>query len=99
MSRLAFLWSVVFSRMPYPVRLVMNLIVLPFIVVRAIIGIVVHTITENPVNHLEPDEIRAFLKYDSESTDPSRTEIRAFHDKVRILVDANDWPALGALIE
>ncbi|MEM9342009.1 MAG: hypothetical protein AAGA87_03095 [Pseudomonadota bacterium] len=99
MSRIAFLWSFVFSRMPYPIRLLMNLVVLPFIIVRMLFRIVEHTFTENPVNHLQPAEIRAFLKYESDTTDPSKTELRAFQDKVRALAEARDWPALGALIE
>ena len=94
MSRLGFLWSLVFSRMPYPIRLVMNLIVLPFIALRAIFWIIRDHAKESPVNMMAFEELTAQLQLVEHDSDESLDQVRALTAAIHAVIEEGDFATL-----
>lgn len=94
MSRFGFLWSLVFSRMPYPIRVVMNLIALPFVAGRAIFWIFRDHAKESPVNMMSFEELTTQLKLVEHDSDESLDQMRALTAAIQALIDEGDFATL-----
>lgn len=85
--------------MPPPIKLLMNLVVMPYIIIRAILWVTIDTFSTAYVHMLKFDELKSKMNFHEEGMDPTRKAVTAHQDNAMHLVTEQRWGELAHLLE
>lgn len=85
--------------MPYPIRLLMNLVVAPVIIGIFIVKLTLETFQQSYVSMMDYKDLQKHLKLTEREFDPSLVMVAETRDTALGLIDAGDWGALDGLIK
>ena len=99
MNAVFYSYSLFHSRMPYPIRVVLNVLFFPVAIVGAAIVAVRGHAKESPIWHMSQDDLSERFSFEIEKGHPNLDALRPVHEKLRGHIDAGDWLVVADLIE
>ncbi|WP_299553578.1 hypothetical protein [uncultured Tateyamaria sp.] len=99
MQQISYWYSFIHARLPYPVRVLLNILLLPMAIFGAMRAAVSSMAHESSINMLTDDELKSAFTFDVLDGDPDAQHVKSEHDHVMALIAERKWRDVGHLIE
>lgn len=98
MTRLRYYYSVFFDRMPYPVRVILNILIIPFLFVGIIIYSIRSTLSQSQTSMMSLSELKEQIEVPFSRDAPERDFVHSEAAKLLQAIDVSDWSSVEALL-
>lgn len=99
MNAVSHYYSLFHSRMPHPVRVVLNVLVFPVALIGTIVASLRSHAQESPIWQMNHDELAELFSFEIEKGHPNRAALSPVQDQLQAHIAASDWLAAANLIE